>query len=179
MPRRRQFSFVSCLVLAFALGCSSGSPIPSGGPVDGNAQKKGPIVRVYRLDGEYYDRMESHATSDDRPEPPANSFRTWPILESKLIADPQLARELRQAVYERSNFSAGGGADCFWPGLGIEIGEGDEQVDAVICLKCDWLHLYAAGKKLERIPLSASGKQEFMRLYAEAFPEQSEGAGGN
>lgn len=62
---------------------------------------------------------------------------------------------------------------CFNPGMGISIGEGDRQIDAVVCIDCEWLYLYEPGKKVEQKTLSAAGKRKFARLYAEIFPEES------
>jgi hypothetical protein len=137
-----------------------------------------PVIRAFLLDGEYYDNLAVQTGKEEPFPPPDNSFRTWPILQSKRIASNDLAASIQRAIEEPRNFG-GGGAFCFNPGLGISIGEGDEHVDAVICIGCEKFELYEPDKKREDRTLSAAGKKEFARLYAEIFPEASKTARPN
>lgn len=176
MPRT-QFSLKTLLWLTLVValplvGCTA-KPIEKARqpPAEGE-RLDGPLIRVYLLDGQYYEKRAVE-TGDDGPiAPPDKSFRTWPILRSKDIATQKLAGSIREAVSDSANFG-GGGSDCFNPGMGISFGEGDRQIDTVVCIDCEWLYLYEPGKKVEQKTLSAAGKRKFARLYAEIFPEES------
>src|SRR5215469_6358380 len=168
MSRRFQFSlFVWMLVGTF--GCSPQTVPPATKPASDKGETSETIVHVYRLDGFYYDKLAK--TTDGPFDPPANSLRKWPILEQKRIHDRRLATEFSAAVDTSSNFG-GSGKDCFWPGMAITLGEGEEQVDAIICLQCDLIDLYRPGEVVVQKPLSDRGHREFARLFVAAFPEQ-------
>lgn len=164
----RSFSSSLIVWLVAAWGCSRASG-PQVAPGSGNTQTAGPTVRVYQLDGFYYDRLSQE--QDGPFDPPANSLRRWPVLEETLVTDERFAAEFRAAVDDPSNFG-GNASDCFWPGMGIAVGDGVDRIDLVICLQCNLANQYKKGNVLEQRPLSERGRQEFARLYTAAFPGQ-------
>lgn len=172
MPRRFQLSLRSVLYVLLAVGCSMEPIEKTEQPATKAGRVEEPVIRAYLLDGEYYERRAIETGEDGPVAPPDNSFRTWPILQSKGISAQELASSIREAISNKANFGRGG-ADCFNPGMGISIGEGDDQLDAVVCIECEWLYLFEPGKKVEQKTLSAAGKREFARLYAAIFPEES------
>ncbi|HET6879767.1 MAG TPA: hypothetical protein VFI31_06420 [Pirellulales bacterium] len=170
MRRRVQFGFLHLVCVLLAVGCSA-KPIAKTNQSSDPAE--GPVVRVYLLDGEYYEKRAVETGEEGPFAAPDNSFRTWPILDSRRITAQEIASSIREAISDPANFG-GGGADCFNPGLGISIDEGDKQVDAVVCIECEWVYRYEPGKEVEKETLSAAGKEKFARLYAEVFPEESQ-----
>lgn len=108
--------------------------------------------------------------SGETLERPKQMFREWPVLERRRVANAALAQELASAIEKGANFG-GPPAACFWPGFGIAVGEGDEQIDAVICLQCNWLYRFRRAGE-ERLPLSERGAAELKRLYQQTFPDE-------
>lgn len=159
MTRRLLLAIPLGLILAPGLGCSS--------------RDKPSVVHVYRLNGKYLDELLQAEESGKTLAPPAEMFRDWPVLERQRVSDAGLAQELAAAVASRSNFG-GSPAACFWPGFGIAVGEGDEQLDAVICLKCNQFYRYAPGESEARLVLNDQGAKELLRLYQKAFPQEAE-----
>lgn len=157
-------------MLACMCGCSAKSSPPQTKAESDKTEIQDPVVHVYRLDGFYYDKLAE--TSDGPFAPPANNLRRWPIIDKRRINDRTLAADWSGAVHAANNFG-GSGKDCFWPGMAVTLGEGDQRIDAIICLECDRLYLYAEGADAEHKALSERGHEEFSRLFASAFPDQA------
>jgi hypothetical protein len=156
MMRRLFFVLPVSFLLAPSLGCS-GRDEPA-------------VVDIYRLNGKYLDELQMAEESGETLAPPAEMFHDWPVLERRRVTEAALAKELAAAVTSRSNFG-GSPAACFWPGLGVAVGEGEERLDAVICLQCNQLYRYAPGESEERLVLSDQGAKKLTSLYQRAFPQ--------
>lgn len=134
MHRPPAFTLPGVILLAISFGCGDSKPPPASArkaqaPSEEQSQEPNGQVQVYRLDGTYYDRLAAETKGDGPLEPPANHFRRWPILETKIV-EGRLAREIRSAADDAANF--GGNAKvCFWPGLGISLSDGNKQTDLV------------------------------------------------
>lgn len=178
MHRPSTFPLSGSILLAMSFGCGGDTKAPSSSPRAAPAPSEEPTrepsgsVQVYRLDGRYYDRLAANTEGDGPLEPPANHFRRWPILETKVV-EGRLAREIRSAADDAANFG-GNAKDCFWPGLGISLTDGNDQTDLVICLHCDWLYRYQGENDVQNPALNLQGKEEFTRLYREIFGSDEE-----
>lgn len=158
MLRQLLISYIAFVLAASSLGCTGA--------------REPPVVYVYRLNGKYLDELHMAEEAGETLTPPTDMFRDWPVLERRRVTDPEFAHELAAAIKTGANFD-GPGADCFWPGMGVAVGEGEDQTDAVICLHCNWLYRYRPDGSEERLPLSDRGAAELKRLYQQAFPDDT------
>lgn len=103
------------------------------------------------------------------------SFHGYPYLQKLKVKNEKLNEQINQQMNSRDNY-AEGFYGCFEPGLGIRLQNGNEYVDALICLKCHELnafHFQGDAKfpeSVEENPLSSQGVNQFALIYNELFP---------
>lgn len=97
-----------------------------------------------------------------------------PLLEKKELAGKQ-AQRLR-TLLTTDRYLHLFDADCFEPGMEFEIGDGDDAVHAVVCLKCYKVRVIRVGPNpVDRFyGLSKLGVKELGALYFEEFGEVGE-----
>ena len=92
------------------------------------------------------------------------------ILDSRQLTDEQNAR-LRTTLTATNTFG-GEGARCFIPGIGFTVGHGEDAVEILICLRCDWVYFFRA--ELQMIEaISDEGNRRLMEFYTELFPGEN------
>jgi hypothetical protein len=105
---------------------------------------------------------------DDADEPPATAPQLdgWPVLET-LPMSADLAREVREVLYSHSTYMAVD-STCFEPGMAVSFGTGADQVDVVICVRCDRAVFYRAGQSEGR-RLTIEGGKRLVSIYERLF----------
>ncbi len=78
------------------------------------------------------------------------------------MAEPQ-ASQVRACLRDEGTY-AEGGAKCFWPGLGITFGEGQDEVGVLVCLECCLVAFHHAGAET-RVGLSTAGVASLANFY--------------
>lgn len=122
---------------------------------------KGGLV-AYRLDPS---RHVVHRSGEPTPV----SFHEHAIAEEKPVADARLAERIRQTLDDDATYG-NETVMCFEPGMGFRIGEGADQADYVICLKCVKLHLFQGQKEMQAYDFSELGALNLGVIYRELFP---------
>ncbi|HVX13963.1 MAG TPA: hypothetical protein VHC22_22455 [Pirellulales bacterium] len=106
------------------------------------------------MKADYYE--QNHG---EHVEPPAYNLRRWPILERK-AADADLADEIQAVLEEPDNFADHGVPNCFVPGIGIAIDEGEHSTEVITCLMCRYSMFYKDGVTWKNKNLTDRGRKE-------------------
>lgn len=125
------------------------------------ATLKGGIV-TFRLNPD--ERLPVHGSM-----PVPKSFHGYAIVEEKPVDDAKVDARIRQVLDDDATYG-NTFYKCFEPGMGFRIGEGAEQTDYVICLKCMNMEIYAKDP-CDSDPLSDKGVAELSDLYYTLFPD--------
>jgi hypothetical protein len=100
-----------------------------------------------------------------------NTLRGYSILQERPIDDAQLHRDIASVIGNRFTYG-GNGAMCFEPGIAVRFGQGDQAVEALICLDCGHVYFFKGGGHAA-LSLSEIGKSRIKSLYARMFPGHS------
>lgn len=92
----------------------------------------------------------------------------WAVLEEKEL-DAKKFRKLQEMLCDKDKFGREW-AGCFRPGFAFRIKDGDQQVDLLFCLQCNYVE-YHKGKETFMWPLSEEGHNKFFDLYKAIFPK--------
>jgi hypothetical protein len=96
----------------------------------------------------------------------------WPILAEQTVDSADARERIFSILRDRRNFG-GVAHNCFWPGMGFTLRQGDVVVDVVICLKCHLAYFYD-GRQLHQLTLSERGIEQLRIAYHELFPNVEE-----
>lgn len=97
-----------------------------------------------------------------------NHLHGYRILQTVSVQDEGFAARIR-AILDDDDSYGGPMVKCFDPGMGFRFGEGESQVDVVICLACNWAYVFKDGQVDERV-LSDEGVRRLTEVYRELFP---------
>lgn len=69
----------------------------------------------------------------------------WPVTNRISLQDP-IRVEVLAALHDPANFRSGS-SRCFSPGMAFRVGSGDNAVDALVCLECNYASLSPTHKR--------------------------------
>ncbi len=102
-----------------------------------------------------------------KPRNDGRYFHSW-----KIVARKQVSTDVGEALYqllEDPETYGQYGSNCFWPGFGVRIANGEDVIDYLICLDCDWRYLYFRATRIEGRPLSEQGEAALLKFYNRFF----------
>jgi hypothetical protein len=100
-----------------------------------------------------------------------NSIRGFAIVQEQAITDAQLEQDVIGGLSSRLIY----GSDnirCFEPAIAVRFGEGDNAIDALICLSCRHVYFYHGGQIAYR-RLNSLGVDRIEQVFARLFPGHS------
>lgn len=120
-------------------------------------------IAAYRITGEERDG----ALFSGDPE----TIRGYAIVQERQITDPQLKQDILALLNTRLTYGLEGMA-CFEPGIAIRLGDGPNQVDALICLECQHMYFFR-NDQIGYRDISALGIERIRTMYPRLFPGHS------
>lgn len=78
---------------------------------------------------------------------PGEKFHGWRVLGSTKIADPEVRKQVTEALRKAASEPDGTVVGCFDPRHGIRVVRGNKTMELVICFECITAHVHAENAK--------------------------------
>ncbi len=144
--------FVTPLMLLLAVGCSSGSRLPS--------------AAEQALQGSADFELLSLEPLEEKTD--GSGFHGWKILGTTPIKDSGTRAKLVSALKAGVADYDGGVAACFIPRHGIRVAHDGKTHEFVICFQCAQVQWYIDGQRVRGFPISGSPQLVFDEILEDA-----------
>jgi hypothetical protein len=118
---------------------------------------------AYRITGE---EIDAKYFADD-----PNSLRGFAIVQRQAITDRQLEQDVLDVLNSRLIYGSEN-ILCFEPGIAFRFGQGQGEIDALICLTCRKVYFFR-GDQVAYRELNSIGIARIRSLYVRLFPGHS------
>jgi hypothetical protein len=95
----------------------------------------------------------------------------YAIIQQQVISDSQLQQDVKDILNSRLIYGTDNDR-CFEPGIAIHFGNGDNQVDALICLTCRHIYFFR-GDQVTYRNMNSTGVARIKNIYPRLFPGHS------